>query len=513
MKLPRPVRYLTVLLTLLILSLPVPGQEKGIAQALYENALQLLRTGKTEEALKRFEEIYTNYAAADRAPDALFQAATYYYPYTELEDLGQAGRDAIQKTIPLLEKIRGGYGNSTRAPEAIYLLGLLALEPDNPRANPNEAYAAFTSVADVYPDSPRVGHALYGAAISQVRAEAYESALEDFSRLLEQVPDFSGAPKARLAFADCLFHAGDFQRSMEELQKVRDLYPSKPEAREAVERLTLLHRLRLEPLAGRPVRYAVDAGFNGKMQVLGVKSLVSMAADPEGELLLGDGRGGSVVKVDATGRTIARIVLENVSAVAMDRGGTPVAAGGGVVVYGKTQRLLNRPDASSTRPVKDVVSLAADRGGRTLVADGKSGEVLLFGRTGEFKTTLHKTASGKLAEVRVGLDDQVYVLDSREKTISVYSEGKAVGRLRLDEPPASIAAPVDFAVDDLGDLYVVDGTAGRIVVLDPSGKRVLSTILSEKGKGVLVEPQRVEVDRQGRIYVYDRRSDAIVRFR
>jgi DNA-binding beta-propeller fold protein YncE len=163
--------------------------------------------------------------------------------------------------------------------------------------------------------------------------------------------------------------------------------------------------------------------------------------------------------------------------------------------------------------VKEVVSLAADRGGRTLVADGKSGEVLLFGRAGEYKTVLHKTASGRLAEVRVGLDDQVYVLDSKEKTISVYSEGKAVSRLRLDEPPASIGAPVDFAVDDLGDLYVVDGTAGRIVVLNSTGKRVLSTILSDKGKGVLAEPQRVEVDRQGRIYVYDRRSDAIVRFR
>jgi TolA-binding protein len=508
----RPARLILSLLVLL-LAHPVIGQEKGIAQALYENALQLLRTGKTEEALKRFEEIYSNYGASERAPDALFQAATYYYPYTELEDLGQAPRDAIQKTIPLLQKIRSGYGSSSRAPEAIYLLGLLALEPDNPAGNPNEAYAAFTSVADVYPESPRVGHALYGAAVSQMRAEAYESALEDFSRLLEQVPDFPGAPEARLAFADCLFRAGDFQRSMEELQEVRALYPSKPEAREAVERLTLMHRLRLEPLAGRNVVYAVDPEFNGKMQVLGVKSLVSMASDPEGELLIGDGRGGSIVKVDASGRTIARIVLENVSAVAMDRGGTPVAAGGGVLVYGKQQRLLNRPEASSTRPIKDVVSLAADRGGRTLAADGKSGEVLLFGRGGEFKTALHKTTSGKLAEVRVGLDDQVYVLDSKDKTISLYSEGKVVSRLRLDEPPASIAAPLDFAVDDLGDLYVVDGAAARIVVLDPTGKRILSTILAEKGKGVLTEPQRVEVDRQGRVYVYDRRSDAIVRFR
>ncbi|PYQ10119.1 MAG: hypothetical protein DMH00_11810, partial [Acidobacteria bacterium] len=189
-------RLLSGFLLALLVATPAPAQEVGIAQKLYENALQLLRNGKPEEALKGFEQIYQSYGKSPQAPDALFQAATYLYPTTDLDDLGLVGREAIQKALPLLDRIRRSYETSPRAPEALYRLGLMALEPENPRASSNEAYAAFTSVANVYPDSPLVGPALFGAAVSQVRAEAFAAAVEDFSRLFEQVPDFAVGAKA-----------------------------------------------------------------------------------------------------------------------------------------------------------------------------------------------------------------------------------------------------------------------------------------------------------------------------
>jgi len=37
-------------------------------------------------------------------------------------------------------------------------------------------------------------------------------------------------------------------------------------------------------------------------------------------------------------------------------------------------------------------------------------------------------------------------------------------------------------------------------------------LVGDKTKGGLSDPQRVDVDRQGRIYVYDRRADAVLRF-
>src|SRR5206468_7672947 len=73
------------------------------------------------------------------------------------------------------------------------------------------------------------------------------------------------------------------------------------------------------------------------------------------------------------------------------------------------------------------------------------------------------TTSGRLADVKVGFDNRVYVLDSKEKSVSVYSDGKGIARLRLDEPPASISLPLDMAVDELGDLYLCDRSEERRV--------------------------------------------------
>lgn len=509
---PSPSRLLPAFLLILLLVSPAAAQETGIVQKLYENALQLLRTGKPNEALKGFEQIYVSYRKSPQAPDALFQAATFHYPTSDLDDVGLVGREGIQKAGPLLERIRQEYGTSARAPDALYRLGLIALEPENPRANSNEAYAAFTSVANVYPDSPLVGMALYGAAASQMRSEDFAAAIEDFSRLFEQEPDFAAGAKARLSFGYCLFRSEDFPRAMEEYQKVRDRYPGKPEAQIALERLTLMHRLRLEPAAGRVAKYRLDTSFAGKLQALGLKSLDSMALDPDGNLLLGDGRAGAVVKVDPSGKVIGTIPLPDLRAVASDRRGTVVAAGGGVLVVGPRQQALMRPDASSTRAVKDFAGLAVDRDGRVLVGDAKTGEVLLFGRGLDFKAAIHRTSSGRLADVQVGFDNQVYVLDSKERSVSVYSDGKAITRLRLDEPPASISIPLSLAVDELGDFYVVDGASGRVVVLGPTGKHVLASLIADKSKGGLSDPQRVEVDRRGRIYVYDKKADAILRY-
>src|SRR5207247_2037748 len=168
-----------------------------------------------------------------------------------------------------------------------------------------------------------------------------------------------------------------------------------------------------------------DTAVPGKLPALGMKSAGSLAVDPDGNLLLGDGRSGVALKVDPSGKVTARIPLANLQAVTAGRRGTPVLAGGGMVIVGTQQRPLVRPDASSPRPVKDSAGLAVGRAGRVVV---------------------------------------------------------------------------------------VDGAAGRVVVLDPTGKRVLATLVGDKTKGGLAEPQRVEVDRQGRLYVYDRKADAILRF-
>jgi TolA-binding protein/sugar lactone lactonase YvrE len=507
-------RYLPAFLLLFCLLPPAAkAQDGGIVQKLYENALQLLRGGKTEEALKGFRQIYDSYANTPQAPDALYQAGSFYYPAMDLNDLGAATRDQIQKAFPLLDRIRSQYGTSSRAPEALYKLGLLALEPDNPKTSANEAYAAFTSVANVYPGSPLVADALFGAAMSQMRSGAYEAALEDFSNLLEQVPGFEDAPRAYLAFGYSQYRAGDYPRAMEDYQKVRDLFTGKPEGQVALERLTLLHRLRLLPSTGRAITYSLDPSFQGKLQNLGLRSVSSLAVAPDGTLLVADGKEGLALKVDSRGHPTGTTPFPGAQVVALDPRGSSLVAGDGNILVGRKQQPLVRPDSSSSpRPIRETPGIAVDRDGRIYVVDGKSDEVLLFGRALDFHGPVFKSTAGDLGEMKVGFDNQIYILDTRDKSLSVILDGKPMPGIRLGDPPASISEPVSIAVDELGDLYICDASAGRVVVLDPAGKRVLATLGGDRGKSGILTPEKVEVDRQGRIYIYDRKADAILRF-
>ena len=509
---PRHLRLLPAFLVSLCLSGPAPAQDTGIVQKLYDNALQLLRNGKPQEALKGFEQIAQSYGRTAQAPDALYQIASYQYPCADVNDLGAASRELILKTVPVLERIRKDYGTSPRVPEALYKLGLLALEPDNPKANPNEAYAAFASVANVYPDSPLVGDALFGAAVSQMRSGAFGDAVEEFTRLLEQISRQPLAERARLALGYCLYRTGDSERAMEQYQKVRDLNPGKSEADEALARLTLLHRLRILPAAGTPVTYRSDGDYPGRLEGLGLRSVSALAIGPTGDLLIADGRQGTALILDPRGRTVGKVAFPDPQAAARDRKGSPVLAGGGAILAGMTPHPLTRPDGASSRVIREVSGLGVDRDGRIYLADRKENEVLLYGRALDFRASLHRSVAGRVVGLRIGFDNRVYILDSREKTVTVYADGKQAGKIRLLDPPAAVTDPVAFAVDDLGDLYVCDGSAGRIVVLDPTGKTVLATLKGERGKGGLSSPQQIEVDHQGRIYVYDGRADAILRF-
>jgi DNA-binding beta-propeller fold protein YncE len=217
--------------------------------------------------------------------------------------------------------------------------------------------------------------------------------------------------------------------------------------------------------------------------------------------------------VDPRGHPIGKFPFSGAQAAAIDRRGDLLVAGAGNVLMNRKSLPLTRPDPSSSKPVRDTPGMAVDRDGRIYVVDGKSGELLVYGRTLDFRSSVFRSAGGSLGDVKVGFDNQVYLLDTRDRSITVLAEGKTKTRILLSDPPASIVEPVDFAVDDLGDLYVCDAGTGKVVVLDPTGKSILATLGGDRSKGGIAAPEKIEVDRQGRIYVYDRKADAILRFK
>src|SRR5262249_32892451 len=78
-------------------------------------------------------------------------------------------------------------------------------------------------------------------------------------------------------------------------------------------------------------------------------------------------------------------------------------------------------------------------------------------------------------------------------------------------PGEGFAEITALSVDPAGDLYVLDGKGRSVHVFDRLGKPVAA--FSVAGPGEDVAPSAMAVDRIGRIYVADRRSGRVLRFR
>jgi DNA-binding beta-propeller fold protein YncE len=114
------------------------------------------------------------------------------------------------------------------------------------------------------------------------------------------------------------------------------------------------------------------------------------------------------------------------------------------------------------------------------------------------------------AQVAIGAEGDVYVADSGNDRVSVYSGGgaflRSFGEGRLDEPQ-------DIALDDDGRAFVADSGNHRIAVFSSTGAFLDS--FGEAGEGELVDPTGVDVDASmfgATVFVADRGNDLIASY-
>jgi DNA-binding beta-propeller fold protein YncE len=95
----------------------------------------------------------------------------------------------------------------------------------------------------------------------------------------------------------------------------------------------------------------------------------------------------------------------------------------------------------------------------------------------------------------------------------VYSpEGRVLARIptkrggQLNFKEAS-----DIALDPAGYLYILDEDQAQIAVFDAAYQHLTTLTTQSLGSGALQEPVTLDVDASGDLYVYDKKSKAIVR--
>jgi TolA-binding protein len=516
-----------------------PADERPLDARTYAQGIEAIRQGRRDEAARILRRMYKDFPDSPFAPPAILKVAEMIYPVSALDQIGSAAPAAIKEAADLLAGLAQRYRSSREAPRALVRLGYLALEPANPAASLDEACGRFASAAQIYPDSDAADDAYFGSGMCESLRARPSRAADVYSRLLDENPASPLAAEALYRFGLALSHLGDPAEAMLALQQVRNRHPDSRFAARALDRITLLHRLRLAPALASPAPagslgaaalYRVDEAYGaasrgraqaaraaaraeggGADQATGFNGASDIVIDAQGLAVLASPRSPAVVRLDSRGRVQERIVHP---------GPEYVAAGDGLAVFisGRGQIALNARNWSGAdfkgadgRPPREFGPIAIDAAGRLHLLDTRDNALLVFDRSRRPVGSLRPgSKDARFVDLASGEDGAVYILETRTNTVLELHEGKETRRVSL--AGLGLAEPIALAVDGLGDLFLLDGRTGWVHVADPAGRRIAVIRTPKDVLSRLGDVTSVAVDPVGRVYLCGRRGSHVVRF-
>jgi len=491
------------------------AESSDLAKRTFQNAEQLMHEGKTDQALKAYQQIIQSFSESSLVDDALLRVGSFHYPTLKIAELGSVSAAEQEAARPSFELIRDRHPQSDSAPEAFYKLGLLGLEPDSARKNLDEAYASFYSVVNVYPESDWVPSALLGAGEAEFEKRNYDRAILSLERSLEGAPHGPVAAESNYLLGLANVRMGDFVRAAEVFQACRIEDEKSSTASRALNWITLVYKLRLIPAAGAAVDYTPDSGFVPRLPAgEDFRGEIGLAVSPAAEILVADPRRAGLFVFAEDGTKIRNEPMEGARRVAVDAMEKIVVASETEIRIGAEGFPAGRKAGTSVRRIEAPAGVWRSSAGQTFILDTKEGEFLVFGAdpTDPKVVNRDKDAGTRLEMMAAGPEDRIFLFDTRQKQILVLENGK-VRVFKAQATPPVIEDPVDMAVDALGDLYVADARQKSIFIIGPDGKK-LGRIAPPAGTAAeLTDPAALAVGPKGEVYVYDARKRTILRFR
>ncbi|MBI5491782.1 MAG: SMP-30/gluconolactonase/LRE family protein [Deltaproteobacteria bacterium] len=154
------------------------------------------------------------------------------------------------------------------------------------------------------------------------------------------------------------------------------------------------------------------------------------------------------------------------------------------------------------------IGVTTDAGGRIFVADSQTDKVAVLDPQGQLISYLNPDApfKGPTGIAADSVHKKLYVTDTQTHDIRVFDleslkQIKTMGKRGREE--GEFNYPSHIAVDNKGNLYVVDTMNGRIQIFDSEGKFVKAFGKFGDAPGLFARPKGIGVDSEGHIYVVD----------
>lgn len=454
-------------------------------------ARDLERDGQLDAARRAYRAL----AEAETTPPALateafVAAGRLACPLEAVAQIGKVSVDprgaadarAMYETV--VQKFRG----IDSASEAFWRLALIHLDPSAGAFDPARSQELLTTLASLYPRSPRAPAALAARARMMLDSDLPARARELAFEVLANAGGDAAAADAWLTLGLAEVREGrigdglvSFSRARQKAQEQRD---------DALAQQALALSVLADRIAFSAARGARPLDISAADVVAVPVRVRKVVARPDGRLVVaGDQQilalgGGSV---DAA---------EGAVAVTFDRWGR-MWSGGGASISGPGLK-ISLPDKTN------VVALAPAGAKGAWFVDDRNDRVQRVDSGGSVVATARLPERASPAAIAPADGNGVWVVDRRTPALLEFGED---GLPRRSIGLAAVAPdPLDVARDLLGNVYVLDGKGPGLVVFLPGGQVAFRQPLPTEGDAGIGRPAAMAVERTGAVAVYDARK-------
>lgn len=321
-----------------------------------------------------------------------------------------------------------------------------------------------------------------------------DDAIGKYQRVMAEYPASIWAARSALESARTMVGQGNWAPAMRQMEDVYLKFPRTQEAEHALERNTILHRLRLRQ--GQPVfRYARTAVSGNSL-----RRVVDVAVDSAGQVHVATrqsvavfNESGGLVRTEPTSELRAFALRGDVPTLLFDRSFKQGASAVAPILISDQNRIREA----------DIQAGAILSDERLLISDRRTKAIHVVSLTGAYQSRFTAVDAVRLA---VGPHGQVAAIERDTQVLwLIGADGK--GRpLPLTGAGYQLRAPSDVAFDSLGHLYVLERDS--VMVFTPAGE-FLTVFAPGAAAGAFRMAVAFHVDAAGRLYIYDEDTERL----
>jgi len=167
---------------------------------------------------------------------------------------------------------------------------------------------------------------------------------------------------------------------------------------------------------------------------------------------------------------------------------------------------------------KEPIDIAVDKQSNIYVGDYENNTVQKFDNTGKFLfrwgTTGHKDGQfSGIYSIAIDPDGNVLVAEQSGRMQKFDSNGNFLSGITLEPVGNQSIGILNMALDDYGNIYIIDANDGfRIVKVNPQGKTLATWNATDAGVEVFNLLVDIAVDEQGNLYLTDASTNTVYKF-